>query len=249
VVKVGGSTLGSHDTTLADVAALARNGTRVVLVHGGGKLITDWLGKFGAPTRFLNGLRVTDADSIDVVVAVLAGLVNTSIVADLTRHGATAHGLSGVDSGLLMVRQADPELGFVGSLVNINRTPIDELLRRGAVPVVAPIGLGIDDGAPYNLNADTVAGALAAELDAESLVFLTDVEGVRGSKGLIRNLDGATARAMVVDGSIDGGMIPKVEACLVAGRAVIAAGRDAGALGRALAGDNGTSVTREAVVR
>jgi acetylglutamate kinase len=222
---------------------LARDGVPVVVVHGGGKVITEWLGRLGAPTRFVNGLRVTDRESIDVVVAVLAGLVNTSIVADLHKHGSVAHGLSGVDGGILRVRQADPSLGFVGALERIETAPIESQLARGAIPVLAPIGLGIEDAAPYNLNADTVAGAVAAALGATELIFMTDVEGVRDGDGsIIRTLDRATVGRLISDGSIDGGMIPKVEACLAAGRAVIADGRYVGALRRALRHEIGTTV-------
>lgn len=249
VVKIGGSTLGAHDTSLADVARLAAGGRPVVVVHGGGKAITDWLGRLGAPTRFVRGLRVTDGSSIEVVAGVLAGMVNTQLVAELGRAGATAIGLTGVDGRMLVVDQADPELGYVGEIVSVDPLPLTLALQAGAVPVVAPIGLGRADGARYNLNADTAAGALAAALGAERLVFLTDVEGVRGADGsLLRELTGDEARRLIADGVIASGMIPKVEACLAAGEATIADGRQAGALDRALRDEVGTRVRATAAI-
>ncbi|MCS6801647.1 MAG: acetylglutamate kinase [Chloroflexota bacterium] len=243
VVKLGGSTLGDHDTSLADLAALARAGLPVVVVHGGGKAITEWLRRLGAPTRFVRGLRVTDAMSLEVVLGVLGGLVNTQLVAELGRAGAPAVGLTGADGGLLLVEPADPELGFVGAIAEVRPAILRQLLDAGLVPVVAPIGLGRRDGALYNLNADTAAGAIAAALEAERLIFLTDVAGVRGADGsLLPALDPVTARALIDAGVIASGMIPKVEAGLAAGRAVIADGRLPGALGRALREESGTLV-------
>ncbi|GIW08454.1 MAG: acetylglutamate kinase [Dehalococcoidia bacterium] len=243
VVKLGGSTLGAHDTSLADLAALARAGGSVVIVHGGGKAITDWLSRLGSPTRFVRGLRVTDEASLDIVLGVLAGMVNTQLVAELARHGAPAVGLTGADGGLLLVEQADRELGYVGTIVEVRPEILRRLLTAGLVPVVAPIGLGRSDGALYNLNADTAAGAIAAAIAAERLIFLTDVEGVRDAEGaLLATLDEARAQALIEAGAIAGGMIPKVEACLAAGRAVIADGRQPGALERAMREESGTLV-------
>lgn len=242
VVKLGGSTLGAHDTSIADLAALARSGLPVVVVHGGGKAITDWLIRLGAPTRFVRGLRVTDATSLEVVLGVLGGLVNTQVVAELARAGAPAVGLTGADDRLLLVEPADPELGFVGTIVEVRPALLRQVLAAGLVPVVAPLGLD-RDGALYNLNADTAAGAIAAALEADQLIFLTDVEGVRDADGtLLRSLDPATTRALIEAGVIASGMIPKVEAGLAAGRAVIADGREPGALGRALREEVGTLV-------
>jgi acetylglutamate kinase len=248
VVKLGGSTLGAHDTSLADLATLAREGTPLIVVHGGGKAITEWLTRLGTPTRFVRGLRVTDEASIDVVVGVLGGLVNTQLVAELTRLGAPAVGLSGVDGGLLLVEQADPDLGYVGSIIEVRPALLRQVLASGLVPVIAPIGRGREDGALYNLNADTAAGAIAAAVEAERLIFLTDVAGVHGAEGkVLARLDEAMARELIQTGVIGSGMIPKVEACLTAGRAVIADGREPGALARALREEIGTLVVNGTV--
>src|SRR3990172_5128395 len=141
VVKIGGSTLGAHDTTLEDVVALQRRGLRPVVVHGGGALISEWLKLHGLPTRFERGLRITDERTLEVVVAVLAGLVNKQLVAALTADGGHAVGLSGADGGLLKARQLDEKLGFVGEVAEVDTRPLVDLLDDGFVPVLAPIGV------------------------------------------------------------------------------------------------------------
>ena len=224
VVKIGGSTLGSHDTTLADLAALQRRGLRPVVVHGGGALISEWLARHNVPTRFERGLRVTDAETLKVVVAVLAGLVNKQLVAQLEALDAVAVGLSGVDGQMLQCRLADERLGFVGDIVAVDPGPLVRVLLAAAIPVIAPIGLLFEGehatGQLLNINADTAAGAIASALGARWLVFLTDVPGVRDSGGVtLRDLPAASAREMIAAGTIEGGMIPKVEACLQAAAA------------------------------
>ncbi|MCL6647597.1 MAG: acetylglutamate kinase [Chloroflexi bacterium] len=243
VVKIGGSTLGTHDTTIAELAALARDGLPLVIVHGGGKTITEWLARLGASTRFVRGLRVTDAPTLETVVAVLGGLVNTQIVAELAARGVPAVGLSGVDDGLFLVEPDDPDLGFVGRVVECNVGLVRQLLAAGRTPVIAPIGRGRASEQLYNLNGDTAAGVLARALGAERLVFLTEVAGVRGPDGaLISTLTAAEAQRLIGQGVIAGGMIPKVEAGLAAGEAVIADGRAPGAVVAALQGTAGTVV-------
>ncbi len=244
VVKIGGSTLGAHDTSLADIADLQRRGRRVVVVHGGGPAISDWLTRLQTPTRFVRGLRVTDAATLDVAVAVLAGLVNKQLVAALTGLGARACGLSGADGALMTATYEDEALGYVGRIVHVDRGLLDTLLEQGYLPVVAPIAVLADEtgraGAQLlNVNADTAAGELAGALGAERLVFLTDVEGVRDGNGtLLRELGREDTSALLAAGVISGGMIPKVEAGLRAGAAgatcVILDGRDPGSLLRAL---------------
>jgi len=234
VVKIGGSTLGRHDTTLADVAELQRRGMRPVVVHGGGALISDWLKRLGVPTRFERGLRVTDGASLEIVVGVLAGVVNKRLVASLEALGARAVGLSGADGGILQARIADQAFGFVGEVERVDATVLRELTGIGIVPVVAPIGLLYEGsrstGQLLNINADTAAGAIAAELVAGWLVFMTDVPGVKADGRVLDSLTEEEARGLVESGVIEGGMIPKVEACLVAagsgGRAVIIDGRE-----------------------
>ncbi len=248
VIKIGGSTLGSTDTTYADIAALAAAGDVPVVVHGGGAEASRWLEAMQIPSRFERGLRVTDDRVLPVVVAVFAGLVNKRIVAAIDAAGARAVGLSGADARLLECRLADPALGFVGEPVRVNSAPLEALLAAGIVPVIGPIGCVPGEPADQlvNVNADVVAGNIAAALGARRLVYLTDVDGVRDAAGQrIPVLDAARARALIADGTISGGMIPKVESCLHAVslgvEAQIVDGRQPGAL-RALDGA-GTLVT------
>lgn len=217
VIKIGGSTLGSADTSFADVAALAKAGTPPVVVHGGGAEASRWLEAMQIPTRFERGLRVTDEKVLPVVVAVFAGLVNKRIVSSINANGGRAVGLCGADGRILECRLADPELGFVGEPTAVHTKAITALHGAGLVPCIGPIGFVPGDGADQlvNVNADTVAGNIAAALGASKLVFLTDVEGVRDAAGeRIPTLDGAAVRALIADGTVNGGMIPKVEACL-----------------------------------
>jgi acetylglutamate kinase len=251
VAKIGGSTLGARDTTLLDVVALQRRGLRPVIVHGGGALISDWLSRHRVETRFERGLRVTDAATLEVVVAVLAGLVNKQLVAALAAAGGRAAGLSGADGGLLKAFRADESLGFVGEVADVDTRPLLDLLADGIVPVVAPIALEWEEESPtgqlLNVNADTAAGAVAAALKAGSLVFLTDVPGIRGEDGkTVEGLSSEAAEGLTRAGVIEGGMIPKVEACLKAAaagcRSVIADGRLEGALVAAIEEGKGTVV-------
>jgi acetylglutamate kinase len=246
VAKIGGSTLGSHDTTLMDVVALQRRGMRPVVVHGGGAMISEWLSRHNVETRFVGGLRVTDEASLDVVIAVLAGVVNKQIVATLNALGAKAVGISGVDGNTLRAHLQDGALGFVGGEPRVEPSLIESLLEDGAIPVIAPLGtLWAEEhatGQILNINADTAAGAIAAALKARWLVFLTDVEGVRGADGeTLARLSAAEASDLMKSGVIEGGMIPKVGACLTAVNAgchgVIVDGREEGALASVVDGD------------
>lgn len=256
IVKIGGSTLGSHDTTLEDVARLHGEGRRVVVVHGGGDLVSRWLQVHGVEPRFLDGLRVTEAGTLEVVVAVLAGVVNKQLVAQLNALGARAAGLSGVDGALLRARRVRPELGFVGEITAVERTLLQALLNGGWLPVIAPVALEDETGAAsgqlLNVNADTVAGEIARRLGADALAFLTDVAGVLDGQGeTITQLSATEAHAMIATGAIAGGMIPKIEAALVAAaggtRTVVLDGRQAHALHAALAGHEflGTLIVKE----
>ena len=220
VIKIGGSTLGSHDTTLEDLVALQREGWRPVVVHGGGATINEWLDAIQeTPTRFVRGLRVTDAESLRVVVAVLAGLINKELVAAISALGGQAIGLSGADGGLIRVRQLDPELGYVGQIERVDSDMLVRLFDAGYLPVVAPLGLLWEDqrlqNQILNINADTVAGEVAFALAARWLVFLTDVAGISGSDGSsLAHLSCQEAAALIDQETVSGGMIPKVEACL-----------------------------------
>jgi acetylglutamate kinase len=222
VIKLGGSTLGSHDTTLADLVALQEKGVPTVLIHGGANVVTEWLRRMNIPTRFVKGLRVTDAETLKVVVAILAGLVNKELVAAIQALGGRAVGLSGIDGALLGATVKDPEMGYVGDVVEVNPASLKALLDAGFIPVVAPLSYQSppeqgDHGFILNLNGDTAAGQIAASLGAERLIFLTDVAGILdGSKKLVTKLSRQEAKKMLDSGVASGGMIPKIEACMVA---------------------------------
>ena len=222
VVKIGGSTLGSHDTTLHDLMELQRQGVNSVVVHGGGKIISDWMAKQGVMPRFVRGLRVTDGPSIDIVVAVLTGLINKNLVASMVELGARSIGISGADDGMLRANVRDPELGLVGDITDVNTDPIKAVLDSGCIPVIAPVGVKpVEDGEKsptlLNINADTAAGEIAAALNASRLVFLTDVQGVLDTtRRLIPRLTERQARGLISSNVAAGGMIPKLEACLTA---------------------------------
>ena len=220
VVKIGGATLGKHDTTIEDIVYLQRQGKSLVIVHGGGKLITEWLTKQGISTRFVQGERVTDKATLEVAISVLAGLVNKEIVAAINSLGGQAVGISGVDGALIQCSAKDKELGYVGTVEKVNIAPLKVLLQSGYIPVVAPVGLSSADKpgeAPQvlNINADTVAGEIAAAIGAEKLIFLTDVVGVCDHSGkLLPQLSPDKAEALLTSGVVSGGMIPKIKACL-----------------------------------
>lgn len=220
VIKLGGSTLGSRDTTLEDLVTLQKKGVLPVVIHGGGQEVTDWLKRLGVSTRFVNGLRVTDAATLKVVVAILAGLVNKELVAAIETSGGKAIGLCGIDGGLLQAEIKDTEIGYVGKIVKVNPKPLTAVLEAGFIPVIAPLSLQLssksaENGSMLNVNGDTAAGEIAAALGAERLIFLTDVSGICNSSGdLIPCLTPQEAKALITSGVASGGMIPKIEACL-----------------------------------
>lgn len=214
VVKLGGTTLAEQRQVLVEVAAVARK-RPIVLVHGGGKRMTEWLERLGVQSRFVNGLRVTDPAALEVAAAVLRGVVNSELVAALRDAGCDAVGLSGVDGGLLIGHRI-PDVGLVATVTGVRRDLIDSLLVGGQVPVVAPLARD-EEGVVCNVNADDAAAGLAAGLGARQLVLMTDVDGVRDASG--RKLDSLTvpeAEALIADGTISGGMVPKVKAALAA---------------------------------
>ena len=214
VVKLGGTTLADQKQVLAEVAQVARK-RPIILVHGGGKRMTEWLERLGVQTRFEGGLRVTDPAALEVAAAVLRGVVNSELVAALRDVGCDAVGLSGVDGGLL-IGQRIPDLGLVATVTGIRRDLLDSLLVGDQVPVVAPLARD-EEGLVCNVNADDAAAGIAAGLGARQLVLMTDVDGVRDKSGT--NLDTISpdeAEALIDDGTIAGGMVPKVNAALSA---------------------------------
>jgi acetylglutamate kinase len=219
VIKLGGAAMGEDlDAFLQDVVLLRFVGMRPVLVHGGGPEISSWQKRLGIEPKFVNGLRVTDGATMEVVKMVLTGKIGPDLVSRIHRLGGQAVGMSGEDGPTLLVRPRGPDdgqdLGFVGEVDQVNAEPIVAVLDQGRIPVMASIGLGVD-GDAYNVNADTVAAELAVALKATKLVLLTDVEGVRGDDGeLISALDAAAADRLIESGAIHGGMIPKVRAAL-----------------------------------
>jgi acetylglutamate kinase len=220
VVKIGGATFGSHDTTIEDIVYLQKQGKSLVIVHGGAKVVTEWLSRQGISTRFVHGERVTDEAALEMVTAVLGGLVNKKIVAAINSLGGQAVGISGVDGALIQGRIKNEEMGYMGTVVKVNVAPLTALLQSGYIPVVAPVSLhSFDkpDKAPQllNVNGDPVAGEITVAIGAERLIFLTDVAGICDHSGtLIPNLSPDEAEALMASGVASGGMIPKIKACL-----------------------------------
>ncbi len=215
VIKLGGNAMEQRkNETLLDVVLLRYVGMLPVLVHGGGPEITAMSERLGLRAEFKEGLRVTDAETIEVVKMVLTGKINPDLVAAINRLGGQAVGMSGEDGPSIIAEAQDSELGFVGKVTQVNPEPIEALLGRGYIPVIASIGLGYDGNA-YNINADTVAAELAVALGASKLILLTDVPGVIGADGQVRNeLNRAAAEQLIAAGEVSGGMIPKLRACL-----------------------------------
>jgi acetylglutamate kinase len=220
VVKIGGSTLGEHDTTIHDLVRLQVLGFPVVVVHGGGNTISEWLEKQGITTEFVEGLRVTTPESLNVAVAVLAGLINKQIVAELARQGGRVIGISGADASLLSGETFDERLGLVGSVTQVDTSVLHIFLDHGLIPVVAPVAIEnadghVSDSGLLNLNADTAAAHIAIGLNASKLVFLTDVPGILdGEDNLLEEVGIRRGKELLSSGVVTRGMIPKVEACM-----------------------------------
>ena len=220
MVKLGGAIFGSQDTTIEDIVKLQKQGKSLVIVHGGANVVTGWLSRRGISTQFVDGERVTDKPALEMVTAVLAGLVNKEIVAAINSLGGQAVGISGVDGALIQGKIKDKKLGYMGTVVKVNTAPLKALLQAGYVPVVSPLSLySFDkpDDAPQilNINADPVAGEIAAATGAERLIFLTDVVGICDQSGkLLPQLSPDEAEALMASGVASGGMIPKIKACL-----------------------------------
>jgi acetylglutamate kinase len=233
VIKYGGNAMINEDLkrgVMQDIVLLKFLGVNPVLIHGGGPEITQMLKRVGKKSQFVQGLRVTDGESMEIVQMVLVGKLNKEIVAKLNLLGGNAVGLSGQDANLLVAKKTAPtmpedyqgeipDIGFVGEIIKINTHVLEELIASNHIPVISSVGVG-EDGASYNINADTAAGELAAALKGEKLIMLTDVEGIfedyQDKKSLISALKVERAHQMINQGRIEGGMIPKVQACITA---------------------------------
>ncbi|QUS36970.1 acetylglutamate kinase [Falsirhodobacter algicola] len=220
VVKFGGNAMGDDDAMAEfarDVVLMRQVGVNPVVVHGGGPMINDLLARLGIKSEFVRGKRVTDKATVEVVEMVLSGLVNKRIVQAINDQGGRAVGISGKDDDLMVAVADDPELGFVGRPVEMNVQVLRDLYTAGMIPVVAPVATGLEDNETFNVNGDTAAGAIAGALKADRLLLLTDVSGVKNKAGeVVTQLSPEEVRAMIADGTIAGGMIPKTETALQA---------------------------------
>ena len=219
VVKYGGNAMINEDlknSVVRDIILLELIGVKVVLVHGGGPEITDMLKKIGKESEFVNGLRVTDKETVDIVQMVLAGKVNKSIVNMIECCGGKAIGLSGIDGHMISAKTKDEKLGYVGEITGVNANPILDVIEKGYIPVISTIACD-SNGSVYNINADTAAAKIAAELKAESLISLTDITGILRDKDnpetLISHITTSECKKLIEQGIIKDGMIPKVECC------------------------------------
>jgi len=217
VIKLGGHAMGSDeamDEFARDVALMRQVGVNPVIVHGGGPMINDMLKRLDIKSEFVNGKRVTDAATMEVVEMVLSGVVNSKIVQAITEQGGRAVGVSGKDGGLIICDQEDADLGLVGRPTKVNPHLLKDFADKGIIPVIAPLGMG-ENGETFNINGDTAAGAIAAALKADRLLLLTDVAGVKNAAGeVLTELSATQINTMIADGTIAGGMIPKVQTAL-----------------------------------
>ncbi|HJJ31442.1 MAG TPA: acetylglutamate kinase [Methanocorpusculum sp.] len=222
VIKYGGNAMVSEELkelVMIDAVLLWLIGIKVVLVHGGGPEISDLMTKLGKKPEFVDGLRVTDRETVDIAQMVLAGKVNKSLVNFLGMIGGKAMGISGIDGQLIEAKMKDVRLGYVGEITNINIQPVRDILEKGYIPVISTIGCD-REGNIYNINGDTAAAYIAGALQAKRLIMLTDVEGILKEKDdpstLISELSVSEAKRLFADGTISGGMVPKVECCIEA---------------------------------
>ncbi len=220
VVKYGGNAMINgelKDSVMRDIVLLNLIGVKVVLVHGGGPEITEMLNKVGKETLFVDGLRVTDEETAQIVLMVLAGKINKGLVGLIEQKGGKAIGLSGVDGSMIEAVKRNEKLGFVGDITNVNPGIIEDALEKGYIPIISTVGCD-NDGNIYNINADTAAAKIAGALNAESLISMTDISGIMKDKNdpssLISSLSIAEARALMADGTIKDGMLPKAQCCI-----------------------------------
>ena len=222
VVKYGGNAMINEElkeAVMGDIVLLSLIGIKVVLVHGGGPEITDMLGKIGKKSEFVDGLRVTDQESMDIVQMVLAGKINKNLVNLLQSKGGKAIGLCGIDGHMIQAKKLDERLGFVGEITDVNVEPILDVLEKGYIPVISTVGYD-EDGNSYNINADTAAAKIAGNLQCESLISMTDIDGILRDKNdpstLISKINVSDAPQLIREGIISGGMIPKINCCIEA---------------------------------
>ena len=222
VVKYGGNAMINDElkeAVMGDIVLLSLIGVKVVLVHGGGPEITEMLGKVGKKSEFVDGLRVTDKETVDIVQMVLAGKVNKNLVNLLQSKGGKAIGLCGIDGHMIKAKKTDERLGYVGEITDVNVSPILDVLEKGYIPVISTVGYDNDNNV-YNINADTVAARIAGELKAECLISMTDTVGLCYDKDdpstLISKVCVSDAPKLIRDGVISGGMIPKINCCIEA---------------------------------
>ncbi len=220
VVKYGGNAMINEElkeAVMGDLVLLALIGIKVVLVHGGGPEITDMLNKIGKESSFVNGLRVTDKETVDIVQMVLAGKINKNLVNLIENKGGKAIGLCGIDGHMIEAEVLDEKLGFVGEITNVNVQPVLDVIDKGYIPVISTVGCD-REGNTYNINADTAAARIAGELKAECLISMTDIEGILRDKNdpstLISKIYVSDAPQLMKEGIISGGMIPKVNCCI-----------------------------------
>ena len=217
VIKLGGSTLSEMDNNLKEIADLHISGIPVVIVHGGGALISEWMNKLEIKTDFIDGLRVTDENSIQIVTSILGGLVNKTLVASIINKNCKAIGLSGIDDNIFTAKFLDQTHGYVGNIINTNSEFVELLLNKEYLPVIAPIAINNEliDPPLLNINGDIAASALAVSLQADKLIFLTDVDGVLDENSkLISTLNTAQSKSLISNGTAKSGMIPKINSCI-----------------------------------
>ena len=225
VIKYGGNAMVSDDlrhAVMSDIVLLSLVGINVVVVHGGGPEINEMLTKINKESKFVDGLRYTDQETMDIVQQVLCGKVNKNLVATLNRMGGKALGLCGLDGGLFQAVKKDPRYGLVGEIREVNADPVRDTIDKGYIPVVSTVAMGVDGETSYNINADTAAAKLAVALGAEKLILLTDVRGIlrdpKDEDTLIHLVHMSEVPMLIKDGIIKGGMIPKLECCVEAVR-------------------------------
>ncbi|MGM9613818.1 MAG: acetylglutamate kinase [Butyricicoccus sp.] len=229
VIKYGGNAMINEqlkDAVIHDIVLLSLVGVKVVVVHGGGPEISEMLKKIGKQSRFVNGLRYTDRETMDIVQMILCGKVNKDLVTLLEKAGGNGIGLGGMDGGLFQAKRLTDEqgtdYGYVGDIVDVNPQPVIDVLEKGYIPVVSTVAQGIDDETNYNINADTAACKLAVALGAKKLILLTDVRGLlrdpKDEESIIHRLKVSEVPALIKEGIISGGMIPKVDCCVEAVR-------------------------------
>lgn len=222
VVKYGGNAMTNDElkeAVMGDIVLLSLIGIKVVLVHGGGPEITDMLNRVGKESKFVDGLRVTDKEMVEIVQMVLAGKINKNLVNLLQSKGGKAIGLCGIDGHMIKATMKKKELGYVGEITNVNVQPILDVLEKGYIPVISTVGYD-DEGNSYNINADTAAARIAGQLKCESLISMTDIAGILRDKNdpstLIPKIYVSDAPQLIAEGVISGGMIPKIECCIEA---------------------------------